>query len=75
MLIVISASGNSKNLVKAVDYCKNNRIKTIGLLGFDGGILLKKVDTPILIKSAIGEYELVENIHLTICHMITKYLS
>ena len=75
LLIVISASGNSKNLVKAVDYCKNNRIKTIGLLGFDGGILLKKVDTHILIKSAIGEYELVENIHLTICHMITKYIS
>ena len=54
LLIVISASGNSENLVKAVDYCKSNGVKTIGFLGFDGGILLKKVDDYLLIKSNIG---------------------
>ena len=75
LLIVISASGNSKNLVKAVDYCKSNRVKTIGFLGFDGGVLLKKVDDYLLIKSNIGEYGLVENIHLTVCHMISEFLS
>jgi D-sedoheptulose 7-phosphate isomerase len=75
LLIVISASGNSENLVKAVDYCKSNGVKTIGFLGFDGGILLKKIDDYLLIKSNIGDYGLVENIHLTVCHMISEFLS
>ena len=75
LLIVISASGNSENLVKAVDYCKSNGVKTIGFLGFDGGILLKKVDDYFLVKSNIGEFGLVENIHLTVCHLISEFLS
>ena len=75
MLIVISASGNSKNLINAVDYCNQNNIYTVGLLGFDGGILNKKVNLSNLIKTKPNKYELVENMHMVICHLISSYLK
>ena len=75
MLIVISASGNSKNLINAVDYCNQNNIYTVGLLGFDGGTLNKKVNLSNLIKTKPNKYELVENMHMVICHLISSYLK
>ena len=75
MLFVISASGNSENLVNAVDYSNKNGIYTAGLLGFDGGILNKKLNMSNLINTPIGEYEMVENMHSIICHLISSYLS
>ena len=75
LLVVISASGNSKNLINAVDYCKENKIFTVGLLGFDGGALDKKVDLSNLIKTPPNKYELVENMHMIICHLISSYLK
>jgi D-sedoheptulose 7-phosphate isomerase len=71
VLFIISASGNSKNLLNAVDFAKENGIKTIGLLGFDGGKLLKKIDCPFMIESEIGLYGPVEDAHLAICHYIS----
>lgn len=75
MLIVISASGNSKNLINAVDYCNQNNIYTVGLLGFDGGALNKKVNLSNLIQTEPNKYELVENMHMVICHLISSYLK
>lgn len=75
MLIVISASGNSKNLINAVDYCNQNNIYTVGLLGFDGGALNKKVNLSNLIQTESNKYELVENMHMVICHLISSYLK
>ena len=75
LLIVISASGNSKNLINAVDYCNQNNIYTVGLLGFDGGELNKKVNYSNLIQTEPDKYELVENMHLIICHLISSYLK
>ena len=70
ILVVISASGNSANLLKAVEFAKNNGIKVIGMLGFDGGKLLDLVDFPIHVKSDLGMYGPVEDLHLAICHFI-----
>lgn len=70
ILVVISASGNSANLLKAVEFAKNNGIKVIGILGFDGGKLLDLVDFPIHVKSDLGMYGPVEDLHLAICHFI-----
>ncbi len=75
MLIVISASGNSENLINAVDYCNQNNIYTVGLLGFDGGALNKKVNLSNLIQTEPNKYELVENMHMVICHLISSYLK
>lgn len=74
VLIVISASGNSANLVRAVELARARDVGTIGLVGFDGGVLKDLVDQPVWIRSEKGAYELVEDVHSAICHAITRFL-
>ena len=74
LLISVSASGNSKNIINAVLVAKAMKIRTISVLGFDGGLLLGTSDEDILIKSKIGEYELVEDIHLALFHAVKLFL-
>jgi D-sedoheptulose 7-phosphate isomerase len=74
VLIVISASGNSPNLVRAVELARSIGIQTVGLLGFDGGILKEMVDDLLWIKSEKGQYELVEDAHMILCHVLTTSL-
>lgn len=74
VLVAISASGNSKNLVKAVDFAKCHGVLTIGFLGFDGGILKDMVDEYIWLPTEYGAYQLVEDGHSMLCHIITTCL-
>ena len=74
LVFLISASGNSQNLINAAIYARENGLDTIALLGFDGGKLVDLVDHHILIKSEIGMYGPVEDIHLAICHAIASEL-
>jgi len=74
-LVVISASGNSINLIKAVDYAKAQGAKTVGLLGFDGGQLKLKCDLSLVVSTLQGQYGPVEDIHLIINHLISTYLT
>ena len=74
LCIVISASGKSSNLIKAVKIAKQIGLRTIGLLGFDGGELAKQVDFSIIVKTEIGKYGPVEDVHLAICHAISENL-
>ena len=74
ILVAISASGNSPNLLKAVDYA-NTLGTTVAIVGFDGGKLLKLCNLVIHTITDIGEYEDAENKHLEVCHMITRTLG
>lgn len=74
VLVVISASGNSKNLVYAVEFAHSVGMRTIGFLGFDGGVLREKVDDLIWIRTEKGSYELVEDAHSVVCHVLTTSL-
>jgi D-sedoheptulose 7-phosphate isomerase len=74
ILIVISASGNSPNLVEAVEFARRHRVFTIGLLGFDGGILKNKVDDYLWLSTEKGAYGLVESGHSLVCHILTTCL-
>lgn len=74
-LIVISASGNSPNLVVASEWFKSQGGTVIGWLGFDGGKLLNIVDVPVLVSSPKGEYAPVEDIHLIINHIIVTWMQ
>jgi D-sedoheptulose 7-phosphate isomerase len=70
LVIVLSGSGNSKNVIKAVKYAKTHGAKTIGLLGFTtGGKLAKMVDCAIIVKS--NNYGPVEDVHVALHHIIT----
>jgi D-sedoheptulose 7-phosphate isomerase len=74
ILIVISASGNSINLTDAVNYANNLGVHTISFTGFDGGLLQKLAKHNVHVSTEIGEYGIVEDIHLSICHRITEIL-
>ena len=73
--IVISASGNSPNILKAIKTAKTLGAYTFGLLGFDGGKAKDILDDYILVKTAKKEYRIVEDIHLQICHKVIEYLE
>ncbi len=75
IVIAISSSGNSANIIKAVELAKENKIPVIGLSGFDGGKLNELADAKIHIKSEKGDYELIESIHGFILHLMTKYFK
>ena len=74
-LVVISASGNSRNLIKAVDYAQSQGARTVGLLGFDGGELKSRCDIALVVATPLGQYGPVEDIHLMINHLISTYLT
>ena len=74
LCVVISASGNSLNLINAVKVAKQMELKSIGLLGFDGGELASQVDFSIVVNTETGKYGPVEDIHLAICHAISQNL-
>lgn len=72
IVIAISASGNSKNVLNGVSLAKSANAVTIGFTGFDGGKLCSMVDINIHVNSNIIEH--VEDIHLILEHMIVRSL-
>jgi D-sedoheptulose 7-phosphate isomerase len=73
IVIGISASGNSQNVINAIHEAKLHQARTIAFTGFDGGRLGPLVDLNIHVKSDIIEH--VEDIHLMLEHMIVKALK
>ncbi len=74
VLVALSASGNSPNVVKAVEYANKCKGTSVALVGFDGGILAKIAHQVIIVKSNKGEYGPVEDVHMILDHVITSYL-
>ena len=73
--ILISASGNSKNLLNAAKWIKSNGGFVFSFLGFDGGKLKKISNEHILVDSIKGEYGPVEDIHLMINHILAHWFQ
>ena len=74
-VIAISSSGNSPNVVKAVELAKQYKVPVIGITGFDGGKLNELADAKIYVQTDKGDYELAEGIHSVILHLMTKYFK
>lgn len=75
ILIAISASGNSPNLIEACEWFKEQGGTVIGWLGFDGGKLRAIADLPIVVESPKGEYAPVEDVHMIINHVIVTWMQ
>lgn len=75
LVVAISASGNSPNLVAAFKYASSAGIKTAAVLGFDGGILKQLAVNVVHVSTEVGEYGPVEDLHLAINHAIAAWLS
>ncbi len=74
-IVAISSSGGSPNIIKAVEIAKARHVPVIGLSGFDGGKLNQLADAKILVPTEQGEYEVVESVHGTVMHLMTRYFS
>lgn len=70
LLIVISSSGNSPNIVRAVEAAKKKDMFTIALTGFDGGVVKDMVD--VCLHVDVQEYEAVEDVHQALMQIIAK---
>jgi D-sedoheptulose 7-phosphate isomerase len=72
ILIVLSGSGNSSNILKAIAVAKEKKMITYGILGFNGGKCLKLVDTPI--HFAVNDMQVSEDLQLIAGHMLMQWL-
>ena len=72
VVIGISGSGNSKNVLKAVDYAKSKGATVIGMTGFKGGKLREAVD--ISIHSDAMDMEVAEDVHMAVFNMVKKVM-
>jgi D-sedoheptulose 7-phosphate isomerase len=72
IVVAISASGNSKNVLNAVEYANSIEAITIGFTGFDGGKLSQLSNINLHVPSSCIEH--VEDIHLMLEHLIAKSL-
>ncbi|KHE91503.1 MAG: SIS domain-containing protein [Candidatus Scalindua rubra] len=70
VVIAITASGNSSNILKAVEYAEENMAITIGLTGFNGGGLVPIVNECIIVSSE--NYGQIEDTHLVLGHVISQ---
>ncbi len=73
VLLAISTSGNSPNIIKAVEKAVSKKMKVIGFLGGTGGKLREKVDLPIIIPS--GSTQRIQEGHITIAHIICELVE
>lgn len=71
-LIVITASGNSPNIIAALQVAKEIGVKTIGLLGFQGGKAKDLCDCSVIVES--NNYGIIEDAHSIFMHMMTADL-
>jgi D-sedoheptulose 7-phosphate isomerase len=72
VVIGISGSGNSANVLKAIEYANNNGGITVGLCGFSGGELYRIAQIPLLVR--VDDMQKVEDIHMIIAHMAMQQI-
>lgn len=70
VLIAISTSGNSQNVINAVNVAKEKNMKVIGLLGKNGGKLRSMVDVPIIVPNDSSDR--IQEVHIKIIHILIE---
>ena len=73
VFIVISASGNSPDIVKACEYAKEKKARIIALAGFNGGKIKNFAEASLIVP--LESYEQIEDVHLIIMHMVVCYFK
>ncbi|MDR2211344.1 MAG: SIS domain-containing protein [Spirochaetaceae bacterium] len=73
VLMVISASGSSPNVVRACEFARSKQAKIIALAGFKGGKIKDLADAAMV--ADLTSYEQIEDIHLMVLHMIVYYIK
>lgn len=73
LLVAISGSGNSPNVLRAMQYARDQSAEVVGILGFDGGKAAAIADLAIIAQS--DDYGVVEDVHLIINHILVDYFK
>tara|TARA_B100001248_G_scaffold222157_1_gene178561 strand:- start:95 stop:712 length:618 start_codon:yes stop_codon:yes gene_type:complete len=73
VLITISSSGNSENIIEAIKYAKKKSIKVISFTGFNGGRSKKMCDLNLHVKSK--NYGIIENLHHAYMNIISQFIK
>lgn len=73
LLIAISGSGNSPNILRAIEYANANGMKTFGVIGYDGGKLLELAQDNLHVEN--NDIGIVEAVHGVIFHYLTDALK
>jgi len=73
VLVCISTSGNSPNLIKAAQKAKEKKMKTVGLLGGDGGELKKFTDLSLIVPSHATPR--IQETHICVCHILCELIE
>ena len=73
LVILVTGSGNSKNVLAAASVAKRAGATTAALLGFDGGALRKTADISVLVAS--DQYGIIEDVHMAVGHAVTFWLK
>jgi len=73
LLIAISCSGESANIIKVAQYAKETGATVLGMTGFNGGKLKELSDINYHVQTEKDKYGLVEDIHMVLDHMIYTY--
>ena len=71
LLVALSTSGNSPNVLKAVALAKQRGVHTVGLLGKGGGELLSQVDIPIVVPLATSS-DRIQEVHIKVLHIVIE---
>jgi D-sedoheptulose 7-phosphate isomerase len=71
VLVAISGSGNSPNVLRAIAYAREQCAQVVGLLGFGGGRAAELCDTAIVVDSE--DYGVIEDAHLVLNHILVEY--
>ena len=74
VLIAISVSGNSPNLVRAAMMARQENLTVVSLTGFSGGRLKELANVAVHVETEIGDYGPAEDAHLVVNHMVTELL-
>lgn len=74
VVVGISASGNSLNLIRTFEYAKSAGIKTVAITAFDGGKMKQMADECVHVPTAPKEYGPAEDAHMILDHLIGAYL-
>ena len=72
VVFAISGSGNSPNVLRAIDLGNRRKGHTVGLTGFDGGLLARLAEISITVPS--DNMQQIEDVHMVIIHLLTSYL-
>ena len=73
VLIVLSGSGNSPNILAALDEARAQGVTSVALLGFDGGKALTRADH--VIHFVLDDMQIVEDLQIIVGHMIMRHIS